>query len=277
MINIKRQSKKIFALIIVFSLILVSCSKVSKDDISSIKKAVDKSNEEKLYKTSFVLEVKDIEQNELIMFVQGNYSIDKSEKQQKGVIMNGELVQTVYNTPSSLKFGFYDNTYVTISDEYKILSDMEEDLLLKQFMCAPAYAFTEEETESIKKSDVSNGTMYSANIKKGSYDYLKNLLGDDIYSFSSMKQPKKELTEFSDINCKYVISKDGILTNREISYTVIAYDVVPYFPGHQASNDDYKRKFSVSLKYNYKEFGDNVSVDISDFLPDESQAESQAE
>lgn len=277
MSNIKYQPNKLLILIFVFSLILVSCSKVSKDDISSIKKAVDKSNEEKLYKTSFVLEVKDIEQNELIMFVQGNYSIDKTERQQKGIILNGELVQTVFNTPSSLKFAFYDNTYVTVSDEYKILSDMEEDVLLKQFMCAPPYYFSEEETVSIKKSNVSNGTMYSATIKNGSYDYLKNLLGDDIYSFSSMKKPQKELTEFSDINCKYVISKDGILTNREITYTIIAYDTVPYFPGHQASNDDYKRKFSVSLKYNYKEFGDNVSVDISDFLPEESQAESQAE
>lgn len=270
MIN-KKNKFILFIISLIF--ILSSCSKVSEKDYYRIKEAVEKVNNEKLYKASFVLEVKDKDSDDLIMFVQGSYNIDKSKEKHESIVLNGELVQTVFNTPSSLKFAFYDDTYVTISNEYKILSDLEEEVLLEQFMCSPAISFSMDEIEKITSSEVSGGNMYVVKAKNGLNKYFKDLLGDDVYSFSSMKQPQKDLTEFSDITCKYVISSDGILTNRETSYTICAYDTVPYFPGHQASKEDYKRRFSVSLKFNYKSLGEDISVDISDFLPDETPEE----
>ncbi len=274
MINIKYMKKISLFLILIFTIILSSCSQVSEKNYSIIKKAVEKSNSETKYKASFVLEVKENSSEELIMFAQGSYSIDKSKSTFDSVIMNGELVQTVYNTPSSLRIGFYDDTYVTISDEYKILSDLSEETLLKQFMCSDAISFNIDEIESIKKSEVSNGCMYTVDATDGLNQYFIDLLGDDLYSFSGMKQPQKSLTSISEIICKYVISDENVLLSRESNYTVNAYDTVPYFPGHQATNDDYKRVFSVSLKINYKEYGENVSVNISDFLPDETSANS---
>ena len=247
-----------------------SCSKVSEDDFSKINDAITKTNSLDLYKASFVLEVKDVESTELIMFVQGSYNIDKRKIIKKSIVLNGELVQTVFSTPSSFKFGFYDDTYVTLSDKYKILSDLEEKVLLQQFMCAPTVLFSYEEIKSLEKSQASKGTMYTINAENAQKEYFLNLLGDDLYSFSEMKKPQKDLTEVSDIVCQFVISDDSLLLSREYTYNVTAFDEVPYFPAHQATNEDYKRTFNVSLKFNYKEFGESVSVDISEFLPEES-------
>ena len=265
----KKYYYYLICVVLLFSF-LTSCSVVSEEDLSLINEAVNKANDLTIYKASFVLEVKDTSSSDLVMFVQGSYNIDKSKISNETVVLNGELVQTVYNTPSSFRFGFFDDTYVTISDKYKILSDLEEEILLQQFMCAPAVVFSSEEVDSLKKSEVSAGTMFTLNAKNSHKEYFINLLGDDLYSFSGMKMPQKELTEISDITCQYVLSEDNVLKNREYTYNVTAYDSVPYFPGHQATNEDYKRTFSISLKFNYKEFGENVSVDITDFLPDES-------
>lgn len=277
MINRINIKKSILSIVLILTAFLYSCSNVSKNDYQIIKNAVEKSNSENLYKATFVLEVKDVDTEDLVTFVQGNYSIDKSKKNYKTVIMNGELVQTVFNTPSSFKMAFYDNTYVTLSNNYKVLTDLDEKVLLQQFMCSPAFIFNLEDIESIEASDVSEGVMYNVFAENCDDEYFINLLGDDLYSFSSMKQPQKDLTKISNINYKYVISKDGVLKSRETTYTVIAYDTVPYFPGHQATNEDYKRTFSVSLNLNYKSFEEDVSVDISDFLQDESQTESQGQ
>ncbi len=242
-----------------------SCSKVSNRSYNRIEDSVKKTNWENTYSASFVLEVKDVDTQDLIMFVQGTYSINKND----GTILCGELVQTVYNTPSSFKIGFYDDTYVTLTDEYKVLSDLEEEVLLSQFMCSPAISLRKDEIESIKKSEVSDGNMYTVIANENFGDYLSRLLGDDIYTFSSMKQPKKEMTEYSDLILKYIIGDDGFLIGRETSYIITAYDTVPYYPGYQANDDDFKRTFSISLKHNYKAFGGEVSVDISPFLPDD--------
>ena len=243
-------------------------------------------NSEIKYKVSFVLEVKDVNKKELIMFVQGKYSIDKSNSSGLGIILEGELVQTVFNTPSSLKFAFYDNTYVTVTDEYKVLSDMDEEDFMKQFMCSPALYFTKEQVDTLQSSEVSDGVMYSFDVKNdfleysasaiedGDYKgYFDNLLGDDLYSFSGMKMPQRELTKYSDISGKFVISPEGMILSRDFSYIITAYDSVPYFPAHQASEKEYERVFSVSLKYNYKAFGDEVAVDISEFMADDSESE----
>ena len=204
--------------------------------------------------------------------MKGIYSIDKSKLKSDGVIMAGELVQTVYNSPSSFEMAFYDNTYVTKSKDYKILSDMDEDVLLSQFMCSPALSFPIDKITSIDKSSVSNGIMYTVEVVGDVKTYFDQLLGEDLYLFSGMKKAQKDLTEYSEVLCKYVISENGMLSSREISYNVTAYDVIPYFPAHQATLEDYKYNFSVSLKFNYKAFGDDVSVDISEFLADEDSS-----
>ncbi len=273
MIKIKtfKKSKTIFfILFIVVSILFSSCSEVSENDFNKINSSVEKTNLQNKYKASFVFEVRDTEKEELVMFVQGTYSLDKFDEKYSGPILSGEIVQTVLNTPSSMKIAFYDDTYVSVSDGYKILSDMDKDLLLNQFMCAPAYLFSMDKLISIDSSEVSGGTMYTVKADDDKNLYLQQLLGDDIYSFSGMKKPQKDLTKYSDIVFKYVISEENLLLSRETTYTVFAYDTVPYSPAHQGTNEDYKRTFSVSLKLNYKSFGDDVFIDISDFLPDDS-------
>ncbi len=264
--------KIIFIILSASFLFMSSCGKISEEAYFSIDNAVNKTNAEALYKASFVLEVKNTQKQELVMFVQGNYVIDKSRSISDGVLMTGELVQTVYNSPSSFEIAFYDDTYVTKSKDYKILSDMDEDVLLSQFMCSPALSFPIDKITSIDESSVSNGIMYTVEVSGDVRTYLGPLLGDDLYSFSGMKKAQKELTEYSDVICKYVVSENGILSSRETSYNITAYDTVPYFPSHQATLDDYKYNFSVSLKLNYKAFGDGVSVDVSEFLPDKDSS-----
>ena len=266
---------KIISIFCIVSILFCSCSKVSEQDVTEINKAVDATNEEQLYDASFVFEVIDLSDDETVMFVQGSYSIDKNNSEYNGPILNGSLVQTVNNSPSSLKIAFFDDTYVTISKDYKILSDMESSVILNQFMCAPALSFDSKDIVSIESSEVSDGTMYvvEANYAETYKSYFDNFLGDDIYALSGMKKAVKELTEYKNIRCKYVVSDDQKLVSRELSYTVIAYDTVPYFPGNQADKEDYKRTFDVSLKFNYKNFGNEVKVDITEFLPDTSTDE----
>ncbi|MBE6647992.1 MAG: hypothetical protein E7614_00545 [Ruminococcaceae bacterium] len=264
--------KKIIFLILSASVLFMSsCGKISEESYLLIENSVNKTNAEDIYKASFVLEVKNAETQDLVMFVQGNYSIDKSKSRFDSVIMTGELVQTVYNSPSSFKIAFYEDTYVTKSKDIKILSDMEENILLSQFMCAPAISFPIDKIKSIDQVSVSNGIMYTVEVDDVK-SYLDPLLGDDLYSFSGMKKAQKELTEYSDVLCKYIVSENGMLLSRDMSYNVTAYDVVPYFPAHQATAEDYKYNFSVSLKFNYKAFGNDISIDISEFLPDEDSS-----
>ena len=266
----KNNKTILFFIFIVVSILFSSCSKISESDFNIINNSIEKTNSQNKYKASFVFEVRDTEKEELVMFVQGTYSLDKFSEEYSGPILNGEIVQTVLNTPSSMKIAFYDDTYVSVSDGYKILSDMDKDLLLNQFMCAPAYLFSIDKLISIDSTEVSDGTMYTVKADDDKNIYLQQLLGDDIYSFSGMKKPQKDLTKYLDIVFKYVISEDNLLLSREARYTVFAYDTVPYSPAHQGNIEDYKRTFSVSLKFNYKSFGDDVIIDISDFLPEES-------
>ena len=124
------MKNKFFALLLCLLFPLCSCSEETVNYDTKISEAISKTNSEIKYKASFVAEVSDMDTKDLIMFVQGNYQIDK----QNSTTANGELVQTVFDTPSSLEFGFYDNTYVTISDSVRILSTLPEDELYKQFM-----------------------------------------------------------------------------------------------------------------------------------------------
>jgi hypothetical protein len=154
----------------------------------------------------------------------------------------------------------------------RILSTLPEDELYKQFMFSPSVDFSKDELKSVKNSTSSAGTIYTISVKdECGKKYLDTLFGDDIYTFSSMKKAQKELTEYKNFICKYVISNDGYIVSRELSYEIIAYDTVPYFPGVQENSENYKRNFNVSIKLNYKAFGNNVEVDISDFIVDESK------
>jgi hypothetical protein len=261
------MKNKFFALLLCLLFPLCSCSEETVNYDTKISEAISKTNSEIKYKASFVAEVSDMDTQDLIMFVQGNYQIDK----QNSTIANGELVQTVFDTPSSLEFGFYDNTYVTITDNVRILSTLSEEELYKQFMFSPSVDFSNDELKSVENSTSSAGTIYTISIKdEYGKKYLDTLFGDDIYTFSSMKKVQKELTEYKNFICKYVISDDGYIVSREISYEITAYDTVPYFPGVQGDLENYKREFSVSIKMNYKTFGNDVEVDISDFVFEES-------
>ncbi|PKM63123.1 MAG: hypothetical protein CVU97_01850 [Firmicutes bacterium HGW-Firmicutes-21] len=244
-------------LLAVLAALLFGCG--NNEDFSVVQGAVENTNAVKRYKANFVTDLTFENGSATLLFMQGEYSIDR-EKQ----IMSSSYVESYLGASSSLVERYFDGYVYTDIDINKTKYQRSADELFGYMYFSEPIAFEEKDIKNLSVRNSSEGTLYSFTVKSGYDEQLLKLMGEGIYALAHITKPQTEKTRFSDINVEYIIAENGegepILASRQMVFTMHLYQTPAYTPWYTPPESDYRLDLKVRIKVSYKDFGDEVEI-----------------
>lgn len=253
-----------FLVLVVVMLLPTLCSCVDKTEYALLCEILANANAKEKYASSCQLSIINLETERNTCFMQGRVNIDKTN----GLKMSGAMTQYVLGEYSNANIAFVNGEYYTEVGDSRVVTDMSEEMLEKQFICSEAPIFDVGDVKNLKVTTDGLQKTYTFVCEPPRY-ILDRITGSDIYSLAGVLSPDYTMTEYHDVECTYIVT-DGVnaedmkLVTRFLKFTMYMYSQMPYVPGVTPDKDDYLTKIEVSCQMTYNAFGDSVKVDLPD-------------
>lgn len=238
--------KRLIPLILALAFLFSSCGtkydhNADENIISQIKSSFDFFDGDTAYSATFRLNVLLEDSRETFMFAQGNYDVSPPAPGEKTQSVSSVLAQTLLGAPYGVKAEYKNGVLSTTIDG----SVTNESLDEKDFFTQIIYVkpFLPENTNIyIKGIDdlvTASGKGYAVFLKNAG-EILFPLIGEDIYTLATFKNPKRGDMAVTDAKMTFVFD-GGELSGMTVIFTLTLYDTPPYVPnGGGVDKDDYK-------------------------------------
>ena len=224
-------------------------------DLTPVNTAAEGFNDESLRAVSFLLNVRKAEEEESLVFTQGNASY----RTEYPVAMSGRMTQIYRGRGITADIFYKAGAYYRSDNSSKYYLVMDKEVLLSQFICGALPTVKDSTVSSAKTAVTSLGTKYTLSVESD-IKLLTSLFGETLYSSCGLKKPNRNKTGFKDTVYTYVVGEDGTFKSFKLETRVTLYETPNYYPNYQVPESSLIKEFDLSYELTVTDTGDSVKI-----------------